>query len=75
MSMKKLVLLLLYAYQKTLPIRKSITMTLFGTEKTCRFTPTCSEYTIQKVKEYGAIKGLLLGFKRILKCHPWHKEK
>lgn len=73
--MKKLVLLLLYAYQKTLPIRKSITMTLFGTEKTCRFTPTCSEYTIQKVKEYGEIKGLLLGFKRILKCHPWHKEK
>jgi len=73
--MKRIVLFLLHIYQKTLPIRKSITTTLFGTEKTCRFNPTCSEYTMQKVKEYGAIKGLLLGFKQILKCHPWHKEK
>ena len=73
--MKRIVLFLLHIYQKTLPIRKYITMTLFGTEKTCRFNPTCSEYTMQKVKEYGAVKGLLLGFKQILKCHPWHREK
>jgi len=38
----------------------------------CRFTPTCSEYTLQALKKYGFFKGLGLGVKRILKCHPWH---
>lgn len=36
----------------------------------CRFIPTCSEYTYQAVKKYGVIKGLFLGFKRVLKCRP-----
>ncbi len=39
----------------------------------CRFTPTCSQYTYQAVKKYGAIKGGFLGIRRILKCHPFHK--
>lgn len=38
----------------------------------CRFYPTCSTYFIQAVQKYGAIKGSLLGIKRILKCHPFH---
>jgi len=38
----------------------------------CRFTPTCSEYTLQALKKYGFLKGTWLGIKRILKCHPWH---
>lgn len=37
----------------------------------CRFYPTCSEYTLQAVEKYG-FYGLWLGFKRILKCHPFH---
>lgn len=37
----------------------------------CRFSPTCSEYTIQAVKEWGPLKGTWLGMKRISKCHPW----
>lgn len=41
--------------------------------KTCRFYPTCSEYSLQAFKKYGAIKGLYLSIKRILKCHPFHK--
>ena len=36
----------------------------------CRFLPTCSEYFIEAFKTYGLIKGLKLGSKRILKCHP-----
>ncbi|HHY90346.1 MAG TPA: membrane protein insertion efficiency factor YidD [Clostridiales bacterium] len=39
---------------------------------TCRFYPTCSEYMIQALEKYGVRKGLILGIKRILKCHPFH---
>ena len=38
----------------------------------CRFTPTCSHYTIAAVERYGALKGSWLGAKRILRCHPFH---
>lgn len=38
----------------------------------CRFYPTCSEYTLQAIDKYGAIKGLFLGIKRVSKCHPFH---
>lgn len=39
--------------------------------KTCRYYPTCSEYAIEALKIHGPIKGLILGTKRILSCHPW----
>ena len=38
---------------------------------TCRFTPTCSSYTIDAITIWGPIKGIYLGVKRISKCHPW----
>ena len=37
----------------------------------CRFIPTCSEYAMESLKEYGLIKGIFLSIKRIGKCHPW----
>jgi len=37
----------------------------------CRFTPTCSHYMIQAIEEWGVFKGIYLGTRRILKCHPW----
>ena len=37
----------------------------------CRYLPTCSEYTVQSLKQFGIIKGLSLSSKRIMKCHPW----
>jgi putative membrane protein insertion efficiency factor len=37
----------------------------------CRYTPTCSEYMIQALQEHGIWKGLYLGTKRLLSCHPW----
>ncbi|HLO83080.1 MAG TPA: membrane protein insertion efficiency factor YidD [Chitinophagaceae bacterium] len=37
----------------------------------CRYTPTCSEYTIQALKKHGLFKGGWLSVKRISSCHPW----
>ena len=37
----------------------------------CRYLPTCSEYSIEALKTYGFFKGLTLSIKRILSCHPW----
>lgn len=39
----------------------------------CNYIPTCSEYTRQAIEKYGAGKGAWLGFKRIMRCHPFHK--
>ena len=38
---------------------------------TCRYSPTCSEYTKQSLIKHGLIKGGTLSIKRILKCNPW----
>lgn len=39
---------------------------------TCRFYPTCSEYSLESYKRFGAVKGTILTVKRIGKCHPFH---
>ncbi|MBP5274912.1 MAG: membrane protein insertion efficiency factor YidD [Abditibacteriota bacterium] len=39
----------------------------------CRFRPTCSEYTAQAIEKYGVMKGSFLGLKRILRCNPFGK--
>ena len=61
--MKKFVIFLIRLYQAT-PIH---------THNMCRFTPTCSNYMIDSIEEYGLIKGMYNGFKRILRCHPFGK--
>ena len=38
----------------------------------CRYQPTCSEYTRIAVRKYGFLKGFWLGLKRVLRCHPFH---
>ena len=38
----------------------------------CRFTPTCSHYTLEAVARYGAMKGSWHGVKRVARCHPFH---
>ncbi len=71
--MKSLVLKLIRFYQKTSFFHHWIFRQFYLTDKVCRFTPTCSEYTYQAVEKYGVTKGLYLGLKRILRCHPWNK--
>lgn len=38
----------------------------------CRFTPTCSQYAVDAVSEYGPLRGSRLAMVRLLKCGPWH---
>ncbi len=59
-GMKKILISIINLYQK-MPL---------STHKSCRFTPTCSEYTKEAILEYGSIKGTYMGIKRILKCNP-----
>lgn len=37
----------------------------------CKYIPTCSQYGIDAISEYGSIKGTFLTIKRIIKCNPW----
>ena len=37
----------------------------------CRFTPTCSQYAIEAIQKHGALKGLWLALRHLLRCHPW----
>ena len=39
----------------------------------CRFTPTCSQYALEAIAKYGALKGGWLALRRILRCHPFYK--
>ena len=43
------------------------------TVPSCRFTPTCSEYTVQSIQKFGVIKGFYKSFFRILRCNPFCK--
>jgi hypothetical protein len=38
----------------------------------CRFTPTCSEYAMEAIQKYGALRGVYLSARRLLRCHPFH---
>lgn len=38
----------------------------------CRFEPTCSAYALDAVRVHGAARGLWLGLRRVLRCHPWN---
>ncbi|MDP6852934.1 MAG: membrane protein insertion efficiency factor YidD [Candidatus Marinimicrobia bacterium] len=40
----------------------------------CRFTPTCSSYSIQALEKHGVLRGFSLSLRRILKCHPFYHK-
>jgi putative membrane protein insertion efficiency factor len=44
-----------------------------GLPPRCRYIPTCSEYALEAVEKYGAVKGGWLAARRIARCHPFHK--
>lgn len=63
--LKKLSIRLIKLYQKHLsPLLRP----------SCVFYPTCSTYTLQSIEKYGFLKGVYLGIRRILRCHPWQKN-
>lgn len=39
----------------------------------CRFTPTCSQYAMDALREHGTWRGSLLALRRVSRCHPWHE--
>ena len=41
----------------------------------CRFIPTCSQYALEAIEKYGAVKGGWLALRRLSKCHPLHRQK
>ena len=71
--MKTIILKFIRFYQKTRFFHGTIARQLFLTDSVCRFTPTCSNYTYEAVDKYGVMKGLFIGIKRIIRCHPWNK--
>ena len=64
--MKTLLLALIRFYRKYIsPLRPPC----------CRFIPTCSAYSLEAVEKYGAVKGGVLALRRLLRCHPFHRQK
>ncbi len=61
--MKNILIKMINLYQKT----------HISTHNYCKYYPTCSEYTKQAIFKYGSLKGLWLGFKRVLRCNPFSK--
>ncbi|MDV2989371.1 MAG: membrane protein insertion efficiency factor YidD [Dehalogenimonas sp.] len=59
--MKKMALWLIKAYQNSISR---------VTPPSCRFLPTCSQYTYEAISRYGVFKGVWLGAKRLSRCHP-----
>ena len=45
------------------------------TPPSCRFIPTCSQYALEAIEKYGALKGGLLALRRLLCCHPFHLKE
>lgn len=66
--MKNVIIILIKVYKLT--ISPFLTF-LFG--KGCRYSPTCSEYSMEAIEKHGAIKGGRLTIKRIMSCHPFSR--
>ncbi|HRY82133.1 MAG TPA: membrane protein insertion efficiency factor YidD [Candidatus Moranbacteria bacterium] len=69
--MKKIILLFIRLYQKTLSLDHGW-LSYITSERFCRFHPSCSEYTYQAIDRFGIFHGGFLGLKRIIRCHPWN---
>ena len=55
-----------------LPIRGYQRFISPGLPPSCRFSPSCSQYALEAVSKYGALKGMWLGARRLVRCHPFN---
>lgn len=62
--MKKLLISLVKFYQRNISPSK---------RPSCRFIPTCSQYSLEAIEKHGALKGSWMAVKRILRCHPFYR--
>jgi len=69
--MKYLIIVLITFYQNFF---SQILKSLLGINSSCRFTPTCSEYAKQMIKEKGTIMGIYNSLIRLLKCQPFYNQ-
>lgn len=59
-------------YQKILsPLLHYLTSIFSSSHSSCRFTPTCSQYSRIAIQKYGIIRGGIISLKRLLRCHPF----
>ena len=71
--MKKALISLITAYQKTISLDQGAIPRFLGLQKqVCMFYPTCSEYMKEAIMRHGVLKGLTLGIRRISRCVPWN---
>lgn len=61
---KKIAKLLFYTYHSI----------FFSKNPTCRYLPTCSQYALEAIEKYGAVKGTLKSATRLMSCHPFSKK-
>lgn len=62
--------ILRYAFVSLLKLYKAFISPLLP--PSCRFVPTCSDYAREAIEQYGAVRGLWMGARRLLRCHPFH---
>jgi putative membrane protein insertion efficiency factor len=65
--MKSIAVLLIRAYRVVFTPLKL----MLGVQGCCRYTPTCSNYVEQAICTHGLFRGVGLGARRVLRCHPW----
>ena len=63
--MKKLMIAMIRFYQRQISP---------AFPRRCRFSPTCSQYALEAIEKYGALKGGFLAFKRLMRCNPFNHD-